>query len=545
MKEEVITMWRLGKRIPINFAECRSYRHGGKLLLLLAAFVTLSLILSVVGTGGMPSNLPLLFAQTEDPPPPPLGAPPVAGPFNGTLAHPIALDRGQINVQDFDAEARFFNPPPTTSSVWIHGFRFRLPGEAYYQVSIHSNGGWIHHMITNNEEEAELVDRGTSDATDTSEGRSNLLKLMVRGDRGWFYINNRLAAILDVRHSVRLNKAGDVGVFARGLSLSGETRYEGFTVRAEAKVVPMSDPSVYGPVKGALVRVVPPYEILTSPQVRVIRDMGRAEVNVRDFDTEARFFNPYATTSENWNHGFLFGLEGTFYAVLIDSDGNWKYHLQQVDGPLTLDQGTSDAIDTSEGRSNLLKLMVRGDTGWLYVNNQLAAILDLISLSQAGTLFEGDVGVIASGSSSGETQVEGFTVWAEANVVPMGGLPVAGPFYGELVHDEDGLTEESSAGVNVQDFDAEVRFFNPYPTTRGPWHYGFAFRGVPGGTFYAVLIDSDGNWKHDIRHVVNPLAQGTSDVIDTSEGGSNRLRLVVRGDRAGSTSMINWRLPWT
>jgi hypothetical protein len=67
LKEGVIIVRRLNKRIPINFAQCRPYRQGGKLLLLLAGFVTLSFILSVVGTGEMLGNLPVLFAQVEDP----------------------------------------------------------------------------------------------------------------------------------------------------------------------------------------------------------------------------------------------------------------------------------------------------------------------------------------------------------------------------------------------------------------------------------------------------------------------------------------------
>jgi uncharacterized protein len=114
-------------------------------------------------------------------------------------------------------------------------------------------------------------------------------------------------------------------------------------------------------------------------------------------------------------------------------------------------------------------------------------------------------------------------------LVPLGGGPLAGPFYGELTHDEDNDFEVHLAGVNVLDFDAEVRLFNPYSTTRGGWNHGFAFRRGQEGTFYAVLIDSEGQWRHDLQHVRDPLAQGTSNAIDTSEGGSNRLRLSVRG----------------
>jgi uncharacterized protein len=492
-------MWGLDKRTSLNLVQWIPCRHRGKLLLLLAVFVTLSLILSLVGTGGVRSNLPVLFAQTEDPPTP-LAGPPVYGPFKGTLTDLLPVKRAQINVRDFDAEARFFNPYPTTSGEWTYGFFLRLPGEAYYQVSIESNGNWFHNMITNNESQ-QLIG-GTSSAINTSEGGSNLLKLMVRGDRGWFYINNQLAATLDLRHSVRLSKAGDVVVFTSG-PLRGETRVEGFTVRAKAKVVPMGDAPVHGPVNEALAHEGDGQNVVE-----------RAQINVRDFDAEARFFNPYPTTSGDWTYGFQFGqfsVEGTLITASINNK-------------LT-------SIDTSGGGSNLLKLMVRGDTAWLYVNNQFVGAFDLREIGQVGAVFEGDVGVFASGSLRGETRVEGFTVRAEAKLAPVGGPPVAGPVNGTLLHDEDGQFEWSSAGMNVQDFDAEARFFNPYPTTRGSWNYGFAFRGSVEGTFYMVLVDSDKQWRYDLQHILDPLNQGTSSAIDTSEGGSNLLKLMVRGDR--------------
>jgi predicted metalloprotease len=244
---------------------------------------------------------------------------------------------------------------------------------------------------------------------------------------------------------------------------------------------------------------------------------------VRDFDAEVRLFNPYPTTRGNWSYGFSFRDRGdTYYDVLIDSDGNWQHDLTSGGELQALGQGTSDAIDTSEGGSNRLKLMVRGNRGWFYINNQLVTTFDLSQLGQPGDVF-----VLAYRSLRGETQFKGFTV--RVGVVPLGGGPLAGPFYGELTHDEDNEFEVRPVQINVRDFDAEVRLFNPYPTTKGSWNHGFVFRRGLEGTFYAVLIDSDGQWHHDLQHLAAPVDQGTSDAIDTSEGGSNRLRLSVRG----------------
>ena len=190
-------MWGLSKRILINFVQCRPYRQGGKLLLLLAVFAPLSLILSVVGTGGMPSNLPVLFAQTEDSPPP-LGGPPVASRSKGLLVsdEKAQFHFAEINVQDFDAEVRLFNPYPPNRGSWSYGFSFRGLGDTFYMVLIDRTGNWQHNMISSGELQA--LAQGPSDAIDTSGSKSNHLGLMVRGNKGWFYINGQWLTTLDL-----------------------------------------------------------------------------------------------------------------------------------------------------------------------------------------------------------------------------------------------------------------------------------------------------------------------------------------------------------
>jgi hypothetical protein len=136
-----------------------------------------------------------------------------------------------------------------------------------------------------------------------------------------------------------------------------------------------------------------------------------AELNVQDFDAVVRFFNPYSTTRGSWDYGFTFRRleQGTFYTVLINSSGQWSYGLRHLDEPL--EQSPSDAIDTSEGGSNLLKLTVRGNTGSFYINNQLVNILDLSFLIQPG-----DVSIVTGYFTGDElpgeaTPFMGFAVW--------------------------------------------------------------------------------------------------------------------------------------
>jgi hypothetical protein len=338
-------MWGLSKRILINFVQCRLYRQDGKLLLLLAAFFTLSLILSVVGTGGMAGNLPVLLAQTEDLPMP-LGGPPVVASLNGTLAHEgdsqRVASRAEVSLRGFDIEVRFFNPLPTPSEGWAHMVGFGQQ-DNLYAVAINSKGQWVYYSIVNLSDldpsdfdpSSPPLGQGTSGAIDTSESGSNLLKLMVHGNTGSFYINNQLVTTLD------LSRPGQAGAL---------------------------------------------FEIVVAPPLSSSHTKA-PEVNLRGFDIEARFFNPLPTPSEGWAYGFWFGLQGNSYTVSINSKGQWQYHLQNVDAP-PLGQGTSGAIDTSESGSNLLKLTVHGNTGSFYINNQLVTTLDLSHPGQAGALFE-------------------------------------------------------------------------------------------------------------------------------------------------------------
>jgi hypothetical protein len=124
-------MWGLSKLILINFVQLRPYRPGGRLLLLGAVLVILSLILSAVGTGGIPRHMPVLFAQAEDPPPP-LGGLPVAGPFKGLLVSDENAQLGfysaEVNVLDSDAEVHLFNPYPPIEAAGFMAFRSGIWG---------------------------------------------------------------------------------------------------------------------------------------------------------------------------------------------------------------------------------------------------------------------------------------------------------------------------------------------------------------------------------------------------------------------------------
>jgi hypothetical protein len=95
----------------------------------------------------------------------------------------------------------------------------------------------------------------------------------------------------------------------------------------------------------------------------------------------------------------------------------------------------------------------------------------------------------------------------------------------------DGLIGMASAPVSVANFVVEANFHNP--SSEGVWSYGFLFRNHPEGS-YRLSVTSDGDWVFSYRRDNQTLysEEGTLTNFDTSEGGSNELRLIVDGNGA-------------
>ena len=117
-----------------------------------------------------------------------------------------------------------------------------------------------------------------------------------------------------------------------------------------------------------------------------------------------------------------------------------------------------------------------------------------------------------------------------------------GPRAGSLSHDPNSSTIPTySAGVGVADFVAEAEFYNPYSKTNNPWDYGFAFRRSASNQFDIVVVTSGGRWEHQLysggtsgfyeRIGTGYLSTFGADAFDTTTRGSNRLKLVVAGER--------------
>jgi hypothetical protein len=112
---------------------------------------------------------------------------------------------------------------------------------------------------------------------------------------------------------------------------------------------------------------------------------------------------------------------------------------------------------------------------------------------------------------------------------------IYGPADGSLAHDrEDGLVADESAEVEVQNFIVEATFFNPHATSLSPWNYGFMFRHSEKNNQYRFIIESSKDWVLK-NHIDDPDGQNINEGyladFDTSEGGSNKIKIIADGNR--------------
>ena len=128
-----------------------------------------------------------------------------------------------------------------------------------------------------------------------------------------------------------------------------------------------------------------------------------------DVLVEATIYNPYASPTAYWEHGFLLRHSGRNHQhwVSIDSDGDWG-HFHRLGETKALDRTTrwTRAINTAPGGKNHLTVVMTGATGRLYINRRYQATLDLSAITGPGR-----ISVFLDEDFSGRTRFEDFTVW--------------------------------------------------------------------------------------------------------------------------------------
>jgi hypothetical protein len=109
-----------------------------------------------------------------------------------------------------------------------------------------------------------------------------------------------------------------------------------------------------------------------------------------------------------------------------------------------------------------------------------------------------------------------------------------GPRDGILAHDSDDFVEESPASPGLRNFIAEVKLYNPYPTSEGTWTNGLIFRGEGGNDQYRIIIESDTEWVLMLNTGSadgRVIHEGTIPDLNVQENGSNLIRLIAQEDQ--------------
>jgi S1-C subfamily serine protease len=289
-----------------------------------------------------------------------------------------------------------------------------------------------------------------------------------------------------------------------------------------------------------------------------------AGLTTADFSATATFANPAQLSGTRWDFGFGFHLTAnSAEQVAVDSNGNW-YYVPYPGG--TTKSGVIPVFDSSPGGTNVVDLIVEGQTALFGVNGQFLTRLDLPpaipSDVQVGSGFFTDA--VEAGRAIAYSD---FSVWpvrpsptSEPTSTPMATStavpetatptiddseqaarfadllatrsetePLGGPLSGEIVQDESFIAFQG-ANLTLTDFSAEVTFVNPAELTGVSWDFGFAFHRSTDRS-EQIAIDSNGNWYY-APAPEGLQRSGTVPSFDPNPGARNTLDLFVEGSTA-------------
>jgi len=112
---------------------------------------------------------------------------------------------------------------------------------------------------------------------------------------------------------------------------------------------------------------------------------------------------------------------------------------------------------------------------------------------------------------------------------------VFGPSSGALVHHPSGQGTCDDSGTSVQDFIAEARLYNPYPSGH-PWDYAITFADLSADDQYRyeIILDSQQHISLRLNATGYTVEDRTTtyNQLDLSHGGSNLLKVYIVDDTA-------------
>ena len=289
------------------------------------------------------------------------------------------------NHIDAAFKATFANPHnlPFSERSWSWGFQFRNTDSGYYRVGIHSGQVWF--FLYNQDPSqgpSDLIASGSSTHINVNSGASNDLEVIALGTKGFLFVNNQYTAELDLSG---ITSEGDIALI--GALFTNEE----------------SDDDIYA-VNNFVIRPILTHSSDDGTDGTITNDPNTSNIpigsfifsdsggNLDDYIVTVNFDNTLASTNgSRWDYSIAEGppLSSspgylTWYLVLMDT-GYW-YHMQRTASGdySTIASAQSSAINTASGGNNQITLVIRGNTGILFVNNQFITVLDNTSLGSNG-----------------------------------------------------------------------------------------------------------------------------------------------------------------
>ena len=221
-----------------------------------------------------------------------------------------------------------------------------------------------------------------------------------------------------------------------------------------------------------------------------------ADVFLTDAIISATFVNPYSSTTHSWDYGFILrdelGVGGPVVFIVVSSHGAWELYWREEDynhESQSISSGRLKTFETHDGGSNRLWVVAVGERGYLFVNGEFIAALDLSAVIGAG-----DVSVV-TGAYTGNERAGAVTRYEDFAVTALNKR--YGPADGRLVK-EPGSIGIHRSGVWTRDFVAEAQFITPSGTD---WDYGFIIRHPEYGRLEVIGLTGDSRWFHKTRDV--------------------------------------------
>ena len=218
-----------------------------------------------------------------------------------------------------------------------------------------------------------------------------------------------------------------------------------------------------------------------------------ANVFLTDAIISATFVNPYSAATHSWDYGFMFRdeLGGPFVFIVVSSYGAWELYWREDSNHESQDisSGRLKTFETHNGGRNRLWVVAVGKRGYLFVNGEFIAALDLSAVTGAGGVS------VITGAYTGNERAGAVTRYEDFAVTALNKR--YGPADGKL-EKEPGFVAKHDSGVWTRDVVVEAEYVSPLGTD---WDYGFVIRNPESGRLEVIGISGDGQWFHQTRDV--------------------------------------------